>query len=310
MELVVIGYPDRLVEDHRALLDAARHGGFEAELVAPSRLGLQVDTQGERVLVDGVERHPDVVFPRGVNRPWPLVRQILEVWQRSGTLAVPGITAADRCADKLTTTRILAAAGVPVLPTLAVAPGPGVHLPRAWRDAELVAKPARASKARGVRGYATGDEAEHALSDLVPLVDGMTDHHVVQPLATGAGCDYRVVVAGDEVVALTRRHAPAGTFVTNRAGAVVTDVLHPHRSAPEVVEVALAAARALGLTVGGIDVIDHAEGPVVLEANAWPGLAASVHGERIAAAFVDVAVAALRETNPNAPRRVVTSRAG
>jgi glutathione synthase/RimK-type ligase-like ATP-grasp enzyme len=308
MDLVVIGYPDRLVEDHRALLDAARRAGFSAELVAPSRIGLYVDHHGERVLVDGVERRPDVVFPRGVNRPWPILRQVLEIWDRDGTLVVPVVAAADACADKLVTTRRLAAAGVPVLPTVGLAPGPGVHVGESWGSQALVAKPARASKARGVCGYEDSEAAQIALSELVPLVDGMTDHHVVQPLAASAGCDYRVVIAGGEVVALTRRHAPEGTFVTNRAGGIVTDVIHPDRAVPAVVDIAQAAAMALGLSVGGIDVIEHVDGPVVLEANAWPGLAASVHGDRIAAAFIDVARSALGERHLVAD--LLGSRAG
>ena len=154
--LLVIGYPSRLVADHRELLAAARAAGFDAELVAPSRLGLEVSGAGEQVVLDGMaqlpgrDSLPEVVLPRGVNRPWPLLRQILGCWQRAGVRVVPDVAAAELCADKLVTTQALVAAGVPVLPTVGVAPGQGVALPEGIGTGELVAKPARASKAAGV----------------------------------------------------------------------------------------------------------------------------------------------------------------
>ena len=285
---MIVGYPERLVADHRALLAAAAAAGYDAEVVAPSRLALLVDEHGERVLVDGLPRRPDVVLPRGVNRPWPLLRQMLEVWQADGVVVVPNVAAADLCADKVVTTRVLAAAGVPVLPTVAVVPGSGVCLTPLDGPGALVAKPARASKAAGVERFDHRTAAEAVLGAQHPLVAGLVDHHVVQPLATGAGVDYRVVVAGGRAVAVTERRAPADDFVTNRPGAVVTDVDDPRRDVPDVVEVAVAAAQALGLEFGGVDVIRHRGRAVVLEVNAWPGLAASIRDDQLARSLLAV----------------------
>jgi len=285
---MIIGYPERLAVDHRALLDAAEAAGFDAELVAPSRLALAIDEHGERVLVDGVVRPPRVVLPRGVNRPWPLLRQILEVWEMQGVVVVPSVRAADLCADKVLTTRVLAAAGVPVLPTVAVNPGGGVSLTHLADRGALVAKPARASKAAGVERFDDVAAARAVLGSERTLVAGMVDHQVVQPLATTAGVDFRVVVAGACAVAVTERRAPAGDFVTNRPGSTVSDVEDPGHTVPEVVSVAVAAARALGLEFGGVDVIRHEGRAVVLEVNAWPGLAAHVRNEQLARSLLAV----------------------
>ncbi len=301
-QLLVIGYPSRLLADHRALLAAAGAAGFEAELVSPSRLGLEVSPTGEQVVLDGLAPLPDqnplpdrgvlpeVVLPRGVNRPWPLLRQVLACWQRAGVRVVPDVAAAEFCADKLVTTRALVAAGVPVLPTVGVAPGPGVVLPGGIGTGELVAKPARASKAAGVERYSDPASAQAALGTTRSLLAGLVDHHVVQPLATGAGTDYRVIVArvGHRVLvpAVTRRHASAGGFVTDGE---VEDVHDPWRDVPEVVEVATRAVLALGLAFGGVDVIEHEGRAVVLEVNAWPGLAAEVRGWQLAEVLVEVA---------------------
>ena len=288
---MILGYPERLVADHAALTAAAEEAGFTTEVVSPSRLSLMIDAGGERVLVDGRERRPDVVLPRGVNRPWPMVRQILEVWQRRGVTVVPSVAAADLCADKLATTRALVAVGVPVLPTVGVVPGEGVTLEPWPEDGAVVTKPARASKSQGVHAFDGAESAQQALREGRALVAGMVDHQVVQPLASSSGCDFRVVVAAGRAIAVTRRVAPEGEFVTNRAGAVVTDVHDARNTQSDVVSVAEAAAVALDLPFCGVDVIHHREQAVVLEVNAWPGLAAHIRNDQLAKSLVAVAAA-------------------
>jgi glutathione synthase/RimK-type ligase-like ATP-grasp enzyme len=88
------------------------------------------------------------------------------------------------------------------------------------------------------------------------------------------------------VVAATERRAPDGTVVTNANGSTVHDIAEPERTHPDVVNVALAAADALGLEFAGVDVIRHHGQAVVLEVNAWPGLAADVRGKQLADALI------------------------
>lgn len=289
--LVIVGYTERLAADHEVLTAAARAAGYETELVDPSRLAIDA-THPATVTLDGAPFTPAVALPRGVNRPWPMISAVLEIWEAAGTVVVPAVTAATVAADKLATARVLATVGVPVLPTIGVVPGDGVTImgAEALATGPVVVKPARGSKARGVEIH---DDVASALDSLRrgrPLVDDQVDHQVVQPLATGAGVDHRVIVAADaddtwRTIAITRRAAPAGTLITN-VGGTVTDV--DPADAPEISAVAEAAARALGLEFAGIDVIDHLGQPVVLEANAWPGLAPEARGTGLADALMAV----------------------
>jgi ribosomal protein S6--L-glutamate ligase len=292
--LVVVGYPTRLVADHAVLVEAAEAAGFDTEVVAPGRLALDVVGSTIDVLVDGIPSRPDVVLPRGVNRPWPFVQQVLTTWASQGVAVVPSVQAADLCADKLTTARVLAAADVPVLHTVGVVADEGVDLAALASDGPLVAKPARASKGRGIDEFASAADAETSLAATRPLQAGMVDHRVVQPRASAWGVDYRVVVARDRgplrVVAVTERQAPAGVLVTNAHGTTVIDVDPEAATHADVVLVAMAAARALQLDFGGIDVIRHHGRAVVLEANTWPGLAAEERGRELADALVATAL--------------------
>lgn len=64
---------------------------------------------------------------------------------------------------------------------------------------------------------------------------------------------------------------------------------------PDVIDVATQAARALGLVFGGVDVIVHNGRAVVLEVNAWPGLAVQHRGDTLARALVNEVVSALQQ---------------
>jgi glutathione synthase/RimK-type ligase-like ATP-grasp enzyme len=297
--VLVIGYPERLQADHEALVEAAHQAGFVTDLVAPSRISLSIGGgQPTEVLIDGAPCQPAVALPRGVNRPWPLVRQFLEVWSAAGTVIVPGLDAADRVADKVRTARVLAAAGIPIIATVAVIPGSGVAIEPNHPHGQIIVKPARGSKARGVEVHDTLADTVASLRVMRPLIDDVVDHQVVQSLATSAGTDYRVIVARTEpgdapprTIAITRRHAPAGTIITNRAGSTTEDV--DPTTIPEIAYLAEAAAMALGLDFGGIDIIEHEGEPVVLEANAWPGLAPEHRGRQLADALIAVARRAL-----------------
>ena len=294
---LVVGFPDRLVADNTALLSAARSRGLDTRVVSPSLLGLAVADGEQWVTVDGSMTDPDLVIPRGINRAWPLMRQILEVWERRGVSVFPNSRAIDRCIDKLVTIRALNDAGIAVLPTIGVAPGPGVALDEHLIASGAVTKPARASKARGVEAHPSAAFAAVALGERRPLVGGSIDHHLAQPLASSAGTDYRVVVGRSgadqrvEILALTRRTAPEGEFVTNRTGASIEDVTDPQRAMPDVCELARRAADCLDLEFGGIDVIEHEDRMCVLEVNAWPGLALEARGPVLADALIDSALA-------------------
>ncbi len=300
IDLVVLGYSERLSEDHDTIIAVSKEFGLSARLVTPSQVSLHIDHSGEHVRVDGERFVPRAVVPRGINRPWPMLKQILECWYTDGAQIVPSLTAADICADKITTTRALARAGVPVLPTIGIVPGTdmaieALSLPT---DSHILAKPARGSKARGVRRFESVHEVHEDLSHNHPLQSGMTDHQVVQPVASTAGVDYRVVVAGathPRVVAVTRRIAPDGDFITNRPHAIVEDWDDRMTDIPDVIDVATQAARALGLVFGGVDVIVHNGRAVVLEVNAWPGLAVQHRGDTLARALVNEVVSALQQ---------------
>ena len=83
------------------------------------------------------------------------------------------------------------------------------------------------------------------------------------------GRDIRALVVGDRVVAAMRRVAQGDEFRSNvhRGGSV-----EPVTLEPAYVEAAVRSAQIMGLKVAGVDMLEGAEGPLVMEVNSSPGL--------------------------------------
>lgn len=88
-------------------------------------------------------------------------------------------------------------------------------------------------------------------------------------IAESRGRDIRALVVGDRVVAAMRRTARGDEFRSNvhRGGTVEPiDLPQAYR------DVAVRAAQIMGLKVAGVDMLEGADGPLVMEVNSSPGL--------------------------------------
>lgn len=83
------------------------------------------------------------------------------------------------------------------------------------------------------------------------------------------GRDIRAFVVGDEVVAAMRRRAAGSEFRSNVHRGGTTEAVELDES---YVRTAVRAAQIIGLRVAGVDMLEGADGPVIMEVNASPGL--------------------------------------
>ncbi|MET0977086.1 MAG: TrkA C-terminal domain-containing protein, partial [Leifsonia sp.] len=88
-------------------------------------------------------------------------------------------------------------------------------------------------------------------------------------VAESRGRDVRALVVGDRVVAAMRRTANGDEFRSNvhRGGSVEAIQLPP-----EYEQAAVRSAQIMGLKVAGVDMLEGADGPLVMEVNSSPGL--------------------------------------
>ncbi len=88
-------------------------------------------------------------------------------------------------------------------------------------------------------------------------------------IAESKGRDLRVFVVGGEVVAVMERKSAQGSFKANlHQGGTATAI----SIQTEIQEIAIKAAKIMGLSVAGVDILISKTGAKILEVNASPGL--------------------------------------
>lgn len=116
-------------------------------------------------------------------------------------------------------------------------------------------------------------------------------------ISESGGRDQRIIVVGNRCVAAMERVAVEGEFRANlhRGGSAV-----PFEPQSQTERLAVAAAKAHGLAVAGVDLLQSAQGPLLLEVNSSPGLEGieSATGVDVAGAIVSYLEKEARRKRP------------
>ena len=112
-------------------------------------------------------------------------------------------------------------------------------------------------------------------------------------VAESKGRDIRAFVVGDRVVAAMRRVAQGQEFRSNVHKGGKTEAI---TLSPEFEETAVRSAQILGLQVAGVDMLESADGPQVMELNSSPGLEGIESATQldVAGAIIDYLASQLR----------------
>jgi ribosomal protein S6--L-glutamate ligase len=113
-------------------------------------------------------------------------------------------------------------------------------------------------------------ESVKAAESIIELLQSQKQKLLVQKfVAESRGKDIRALVVGDKVIAAMRRVAQGQEFRSNvHRGGVAERVDLPD----EYAEAAIRAAQIMGLRVAGVDMLESATGPQIMEVNSSPGL--------------------------------------
>lgn len=109
-----------------------------------------------------------------------------------------------------------------------------------------------------------------AAESIIELLQSQKQNVLIQKfVAESRGKDIRALVVGDQVVAAMRRVAQGQEFRSNvhRGG-----VAEPVELSEQYREAAVRSAQILGLRVAGVDMLEGATGPQIMEVNSSPGL--------------------------------------
>ncbi|MBI4014382.1 MAG: RimK family alpha-L-glutamate ligase [Candidatus Aenigmarchaeota archaeon] len=131
-------------------------------------------------------------------------------------------------------------------------------------------------------------ESKPSAVSLLDTVEGMKQPIMVEEYLENPGEDIRALVVGNEVVAAMKRTAEKGERRANiGAGGTGKKIRLSH----EISDIAVRTAKALGLGIAGIDIIESKRGPLVIEANVnvhFEGITEAT-GVNVAGAMMDYA---------------------
>jgi ribosomal protein S6--L-glutamate ligase len=300
MRVVILSRKASLYSTRR-LVEATREHGCEAVLLDPLACWLACG-RNDPAIYHGAngQRIADaaVVIPRvgpGVTE------HALSVVNQFDVMNVPVVNmgyAIARARDKLRSLQFLSRHDVDIPKTVMVRnPEPMAQALALVGGPPVVLKLLRGTQGIGVMLA----ETDAAVASIVHTLWSLGHDILVQEfIAESRGRDIRALVVGDTVVASMRRVAPIGEFRSNiHRGGVGAAIDLP----AEYARVAIEATRIMGLHVAGVDMLESASGPKVIEINASPGFEGL---ER--ATGVDVAGAIVRYAVELAQARRAASR--
>ena len=274
MKLLMLCREPRLYSCRR-LKQAAEANGHHMDILDPNRCLIKLQQTPPHFALyyqPDVESAPyllpqyDAVLPRFGTGSMQMGCAVLHYFQ---ALNVPCLNHADafvKARDKWLSLQLLLANGIEVPTSLL-----GGLETKANDAVRHIGTPIILKTLSGSQGIGVvlAEQPQSAVSMLETLKQANVPTLAQEFIAEAQGADLRCFVVGNRIIAAMQRIGQAGEFRANchrgaRAEKVILTEQEKH--------VALNATKVLGLDVAGVDLIRSANGPLVLEVNASPGL--------------------------------------
>ena len=266
MKIAILSRSSSLYSTAR-LKEAAIGRGHEVAVVDYLRCYMDITARRPKVLYRGEEVRPHAVIPRiGASYTFygaAVVRQ----FEMTDVFTLNSSDGISRSRDKLRSMQILSRSGVG-LPTTSFAHSiQDINgLLEVVGGTPVVVKLLEGTQGLGVVLAETKKAAESVIGAFRQLDANIL---VQEFIKEAGGADIRAFVVGGKVVASMRRQGAPGDFRSNlhRGGKAEMIKLTPGERST-----AVRAAKAMGLNVAGVDLLQSSSGPLVLEVNSSPGL--------------------------------------
>ena len=254
---------------NRRLLEAGEERGHRMEFLNVKQCYMRLDPQNPEMHYRGgnVLERIDAVIPR--IRP-SVTFYGCAITRQFESMDIRVLNAAEpikRSRDKLLASQLFVRHGLSMPVTgFASSPLDTKDLIKMVGGAPLILKLLEGAQGRGVVLAETQKAAESVINAMKSLNANLL---VQEFIKEAGGKDLRCFVIGNKVVSAIERTAAVGDFRSNiHQGGSAQAV----RIRPEERKLAVAATRALGLDVAGVDIIRSERGPLLLEVNSSPGL--------------------------------------
>jgi ribosomal protein S6--L-glutamate ligase len=267
LKIAVLSRNTRLYSTKR-LVEAGLKRGHDLYVIDPLRCYMNISVHNPEIHYKGRKlENFDAVIPRIGQSVTFYATAVLRQFEMIGVFSLNESVAISRARDKLRSLQLLARKGIGMPVTgFAHSPDDTDDLLAIVGDVPLIIKLTEGSQGRGV----VLAETRHAAESVIDAFRGLDAHFLVQQfIKESRGTDIRCFVIGNKVVASMKRQARKGEFRANlhRGGRAEAVSITPSER-----DMAIKAAKIMGLNVAGVDLIRSAKGSLVLEVNSSPGL--------------------------------------
>lgn len=252
----------------RRLREAAAERGHEVKVLNTLRFSIDVERENPDLYYAGRHlAHYDAVIPRIGASITFYGLAVLRQFEQMGVSTVNSAVGIARSRDKLHAMQILSRHEIGLPETAFVRRREDVlgAIERVG-GAPVIIKLLEGTQGVGV---ILADTAKVAQAIIETLQSTRQNVLIQKFVKESKGRDFRAFVVGDRVVAAMRRQAQGDEFRSNvHRGGEASEIDLDE----EYAEQAVRAAQILGLRVAGVDMLEGAEGPQIMEVNSSPGL--------------------------------------
>ncbi|MGD1843273.1 MAG: 30S ribosomal protein S6--L-glutamate ligase [Thermonemataceae bacterium] len=250
------------------LLEAAQKRGHQAQVINHTKCYMSME-KGQPVVYVGDQTiaEVDAIIPRIGASVTFYGSAIIRQFEMQKVFTTTSSLALIRSRDKLRSMQILTKAGVGI-PKTAFAKYPSNinNLIEQVGGAPLIIKLLEGTQGLGV---VLAENKTAAKSVLEAFYNLNANILVQEYIEESKGADVRAFVIDGKVVAAMKRQGTRGEFRSNLHRGGTGAVLKLTRAEKAA---AVNAAKALGLRIAGVDMLQSARGPLVIEVNSSPGL--------------------------------------
>jgi len=285
MRIAVLASNPELYSNKR-LMEAGQERGHDMHFIAIRNCYMDITARKPEIHYRGgvVLEKFDAVIPRIKPSITFYATAVLRQFEMQGSYLLNGPVSIIRAQDKLRTLQLLCSKNIDIPRTgFAHSPLDTKDLIQTVGGAPVVIKLLEGTQGKGVVLAETAKAAESVVNAFKSLKANIL---VQEFIKESKGVDLRCFVIGNKVVGAMERHAAKGEF---RANIHLGGTGHKVKIMPGERKMAVAAARAVGLKICGVDIIRSDDGPKVLEVNASPGLEGveSTTGKDIAGQMIE-----------------------
>lgn len=270
----------------KRLVEEADKRGHKVKVIKYKNCYLSLDEKHPDVHYHGkkIEGY-DAIIPRISNNMTRYGCAIVRQFEMQGVWTMSSSIAITRARDKLRAAQILTKAGVDTPKTLVSRNSADIDDLIDQIGLPVIIKLATGTHGNGVVLADTKKAAKSALQAFYLYNEDGTNILLQEYIEESAGSDIRAFVVGSRVVASMRRQSLDDDFRSNlhKGGEGTTIKLTDEEN-----KLALAAAKAMGLHVAGVDLMRSSRGPLVLEVNASPGFGIErITGRNVAGKIIE-----------------------